>query len=174
MIFVLATLFSQLTMLNMLIAIMGDTYSRITENKDLWATKTKLGLLADYAANIRSDPTQDDLDKKFMFVVEPENEEMAGSWQGSVSQITTLIKKHTNSLQAKTVRKFDFLEEQVAEVSSDVAALDVKMAGHAVNMNEKVTTIKTEVGDLKEGVENLDRKFEEVKSMLEKVLTQTQ
>ena len=74
-------------MLNMLIAIMGDTFERITEQKPLYATRTKLALLADYAANIRTNPTPDDLANKFLFVVEPEAEEegLDESWQGTVA-----------------------------------------------------------------------------------------
>ena len=75
LIFIAATFFTQITMLNMLIAIMGDTFEKITEQKTLFATRTKLALLADYAANIRTTPTKDDLAKKFLFVVEPEGEE---------------------------------------------------------------------------------------------------
>ena len=62
-------------MLNMLIAIMGDTFERITEQRPLYATRTKLSLLADYAGNIRNNPSPDDLAMKFLFVVEPEMEE---------------------------------------------------------------------------------------------------
>ena len=40
--FAFATLFSQVTMLNMLIAIMGDTFERTIEKRDLNSTKTKL------------------------------------------------------------------------------------------------------------------------------------
>lgn len=32
----------------MLIAIMGDTFARVTENKDLYARKTKLNIMGDY------------------------------------------------------------------------------------------------------------------------------
>ena len=74
-IFLLATMFTQITMLNMVIAIMGDTFERITEQRPLYATRTKLGLLADYIANIRSPPTEDDIEKKYLFVIEPEEEE---------------------------------------------------------------------------------------------------
>ena len=75
LILICATFFTQITMLNMLIAIMGDTFEKITEQRPLYATRNKLKLLADYAANIRTDPSPDDLAKKFLFVVEPEEEE---------------------------------------------------------------------------------------------------
>ena len=43
--FIFSTFISQVTMLNMLIAIMGDTFERVIENKDVNATKSKLDLL---------------------------------------------------------------------------------------------------------------------------------
>ena len=40
--FVLAAFFTQIIMLNMLIANMGDTFERVIENRDLHAVETKL------------------------------------------------------------------------------------------------------------------------------------
>ena len=51
--FVFATFISQVTMLNMLIAIMGDTYARIMENKEVNATMTKLQLLSDTSHTLK-------------------------------------------------------------------------------------------------------------------------
>ena len=42
-------------MLNMIIAFMGDTFERIAENKDVYAAKGKLELLADYAFLLEDD-----------------------------------------------------------------------------------------------------------------------
>lgn len=52
MFFIFATFFSQITMLNMLIAIMGDTFERIIENKELNSTMTKLELMSELSTNI--------------------------------------------------------------------------------------------------------------------------
>ena len=52
MFFVMATLISQVTMLNMLIAIMGDTFEHIIENKDLNSIKTKIEVMGELASNI--------------------------------------------------------------------------------------------------------------------------
>ena len=43
--FILSTGFTSVTMLNMLIAIMGDSFAYATENKDKFATMTKLEIL---------------------------------------------------------------------------------------------------------------------------------
>ena len=50
--FILATIITQITMLNMLIAIMGDTFDDMKENEQIQETKTKLLFLADYYVNI--------------------------------------------------------------------------------------------------------------------------
>ena len=49
--FVMATFFTQITMLNMLIAIMGDTFDKVSENKKTFTTRTKLLILGDYTGN---------------------------------------------------------------------------------------------------------------------------
>ena len=47
--FIMSTFITQVTMLNMLIAIMEDTFERVIENKEVNATKTKLSLLRNMA-----------------------------------------------------------------------------------------------------------------------------
>ena len=104
-----ATFFTQLTMLNMLIAIMGDTFDYATENKEINATKTKLKLLDDYAVNLRLVPTEQDKKLRFLIVVTPEvdDEEDSEAWNGTVSQITGLINKNSNSIHEKTTNQLD-------------------------------------------------------------------
>ena len=55
MFFMLATFFTMITMLNMLIAIMGDTFERITENSELNSNMTKLNIVSDFMHNIPKD-----------------------------------------------------------------------------------------------------------------------
>ena len=154
-IFICATFFTQITMLNMLIAIMGDTFERISENRPLFATRTKLSLLADYAANIRTAPTPDDLAKKFLFVVEPEEEEEGfdETWFGTVHQLDTLNKKHSNLLHKQNAKKFDLLDEKIMDV--EVSMGEIK--SDIENMNDLVTNtiVKTKHGSLKSDVSNV-------------------
>ena len=51
--FGLSTFFSIILMLNMLIAIMGDTYEKIIENRDVNEVKTLLGLMGEQSTNIQ-------------------------------------------------------------------------------------------------------------------------
>ena len=68
-------------MLNMLIAIMGDTFARVTENRELHARRTKLDLLADFAGILKSSVQVDDC---FLFVITPERDKEvdSNSWEG--------------------------------------------------------------------------------------------
>lgn len=50
--FLTATFVTQLTFLNMLIAIMGDTFGRVIESKAQYGLQTKLGIMGDYTAVI--------------------------------------------------------------------------------------------------------------------------
>ena len=47
-----ATFFTQITMLNMLIAIMADTYERVSEDREAYALKNKLLLMKEYGGAI--------------------------------------------------------------------------------------------------------------------------
>ena len=47
--FTFATFFVQITMLNMVIAIMGDSFDRFMENKERFGIMTKLDILGDQA-----------------------------------------------------------------------------------------------------------------------------
>ena len=69
--FIGATFSTQVTMFNMLIAIMGDTFGRIIEAKQVNALKTKIDLMNDLSLVItdRNEEMEQDV---FLFVITPE------------------------------------------------------------------------------------------------------
>lgn len=50
--FTVATFITQITFLNMLIAIMGDTFGRVFENRAQFGLMTKLDIMGDYTVVI--------------------------------------------------------------------------------------------------------------------------
>ena len=64
--FIMATFFTQITMLNMLIAIMGDTFDKVTENRQTFTTRTKLSILGDYTGNFLKHETN----KMYLFTLQ--------------------------------------------------------------------------------------------------------
>mmetsp|Transcript_27105 Transcript_27105/g.31818 ORF Transcript_27105/g.31818 Transcript_27105/m.31818 type:complete len:109 (+) Transcript_27105:1160-1486(+) len=68
--FILATFFIQVTMLNMLIAIMADTFSNVYQKKEVRATKTKLEFVSDKPTNLTAESQRQE-QQVFLFVVTP-------------------------------------------------------------------------------------------------------
>lgn len=48
--FLCATFLTQITFLNMLIALMGDTFAKVMEQKEQFGLQTKLNIMSDYTA----------------------------------------------------------------------------------------------------------------------------
>ena len=84
-IFISATFFTQITMLNMLIAIMGDTFAKVTENRSMYTTQNRIAIMQDFSGNFRR-PTKSNL---FLYVVtqQEENEDSEISWEGSINTL---------------------------------------------------------------------------------------
>ena len=80
-------------MLNMLIAIMGDTYERVTEKKDLGRIKVKLNLMSEQKFIFWYDTEKDP--KYFMYYVTPDEDEVVDldSWEGTISRMITAFEK---------------------------------------------------------------------------------
>ena len=68
--FILATFFSQIIMLNMLVAIMSDSFERVIQKIEFVAVKTKLELMGELV-NIIEDSSEDKDKAVFLFVVKP-------------------------------------------------------------------------------------------------------
>lgn len=92
LLFLGATFYTQITMLNMLIAIMGDSFARVFENRDVTATKTKLNFMHDMAGTVGKRSSSEE-ENVFMFIVKPEETEMLHDeeWEGNVNRITSTI-----------------------------------------------------------------------------------
>ena len=92
--FVLATMISQITMLNMLIAIMGDTYAKVTENKDINSTKMKLAILSELSVML---PQRDDEEKQDTNMVVykkiDEEDDDGDDWEGTIRKLTRIMER---------------------------------------------------------------------------------
>ena len=94
--FILATFFSLIMILNMFIAIMGDTFERNIENKQLNNVRAKLELMGEQQNNIiescwcscsKNKPGDQNTKKKnYLYVVTPDQKEKDDleNWEGSI------------------------------------------------------------------------------------------
>ena len=68
LLFVMSSFLIQITFLNMLIAIMGDTFDRVIEQKPTYSLKNKLMLMASMKGIIGSQEKEDET-KVFLYVI---------------------------------------------------------------------------------------------------------
>ena len=99
--FVAATFFSNLAMLNMLIAIMGDSFNKVFENRDVNSTKMKLGILADLSAIL---PQQDDVEQESKFLIvgkctEAQEDDTGEDWEGTLRRLTRVVEREGKQLE---------------------------------------------------------------------------
>jgi len=87
-------MFLQITLLNLLIAIMGDTFDRIQEVQREAKTKEICSLLSEYSFLI---PQEEIACNSCIFVVSYESEDdmegAGGSWEGKLSTLKTFFTK---------------------------------------------------------------------------------
>ena len=95
--FLLATFITQIVFLNMLIAIMGNTFDYVVERKVMYALQTKLNILSDYYYVIKKrNPPQDT--NIYLFVVRPKTDagnDGEDAWEGGFSFLKNILSRET-------------------------------------------------------------------------------
>lgn len=119
--FLLATFLTQITFLNMLIAIMGDTYSRVTENKKRFALRERTGIYSDFSFFIK---LKNGFQRAYLYVVTPSNEQTGEDWEGSISSIRNVIKSNHNELSSRIDSLGKTLATQQTQMSDTLTRLN--------------------------------------------------
>ena len=72
-------------MLNMLIAIMSDTFEQLIEKRELNSVKTRISVVSELSGNIDADDEADS--KRFLYVITPDEDENVDfeTWEGSIN-----------------------------------------------------------------------------------------
>ena len=81
--------------LNMLIAIMGDTFDRVTESRAQSALVEKIRIMADYVYVVPRESTAKGTKNKFLFAIRPKElgADESGSWEGTAALIIKAMEK---------------------------------------------------------------------------------
>ena len=67
-IFIMATFLIQITILNMLIAIMGDAFAKVTEVKEKFGLKEKINIVSDFVFMVKVDNS---LETRYIYSLKP-------------------------------------------------------------------------------------------------------
>ena len=96
--FLLATFITQLLFMNLLIAIMGDTFDRVQEVKVQAAAKEKISMITDFIWVL--DLQEQFGDAKYVVIVEQQTiSDNASVWEGKIGQLKNFIGHQTRQMQ---------------------------------------------------------------------------
>ena len=109
--FLAATFFTAVTALNMLIAIMSDTFNKVLEGYEHHSREMKLEILVDYMSCILTYERE----KNFIVLVKPVEIDPDDDWGGAINMIKNSVEKNHDSLNEKFNAKLDIVKELVPE-----------------------------------------------------------
>ena len=113
LIFFLATFISQVMIFNMLIAIMGDSYAKVTETQEQSAMKEKIRNLSDYIDAVEDDQ----INTRYLIVLKLESRDDEDNWQGILSAIKSTINNAVQELTHAFSKKYDSLTNEMRIIS---------------------------------------------------------
>ena len=122
LLFVAATFLTQVTIFNMLIAIMGDTFGKVTEIKEQSGLKEKINILADYVWII---PDESATKSRYVYSMQPktQTEEESNGWEGQVSSIKSVVQNNSKTMRNDTKRDISSVKTEVANTQRAVEQL---------------------------------------------------
>ena len=106
--------------LNMLIAIMSDTYTRITQNKERYALKERTAIYADYIYAIKMQKKLSQF--RYLYVVTPiqVGDAVSADWSGSVSVLQDKISSSTNKMETT-------IQDETSRLKSDISSINLRV-----------------------------------------------
>ncbi len=121
---------TQIMFLNMLIAIMGDTFDRNTEAKAQSALVEKIRILADFVYVVPAESIEKGTLSRFLFAIRPKNlgtDENSG-WTGTTAIIKTTIESTSASMTKKINNKISSVQTEVADCYKKVELLEDRLS----------------------------------------------
>jgi hypothetical protein len=104
----------------MLIAIMSDTYTRITQNKERYALKERTAIYADYIYAIKMQKKLSQF--RYLYVVTPiqVGDAVSADWSGSVSVLQDKISSSTNKMETA-------IQDETSRLKSEISSINLRV-----------------------------------------------
>ena len=111
----------------MLIAIMGDTFGKVTEVKEQSGLREKVSILADYVWMIPMEVNE----VKYIYALKPKamNEEESSSWEGTVTTLRKHMDKHMKDQKSSFSKKIANVDIEVKQATDSIKQLEEKVNG---------------------------------------------
>ncbi len=90
--FIAATIITNVNFFSLLIAIVSDTFERITESRQFYAIMQRTEIFSDFISMIQIEPLIKD--SRFLYVMQPVDvNDESSDWSGSLDTLKRLVKK---------------------------------------------------------------------------------
>jgi hypothetical protein len=142
--FVFATFISQLTILNMLIAIMGDTFDAVLEKQEQYAMKEKIRILNDFVGIVDGLGRENEVN--FIYAAEPStkgNDEGEG-WDGKIGAIKKGIQQNLDAQKNIILKKMSTMQDDIASIAQSNSRTQ-QLEGKVDGIYELLNTIRVDV-----------------------------
>ncbi|GMH33162.1 hypothetical protein BSKO_00996 [Bryopsis sp. KO-2023] len=135
--FIVYVMALMIVLLNLLIAIMGDSYDRVKNTEEIKFLKERAEVILDLETML-SDKRKAEIQKKvkrFVHVLFPTNKQprtfKEPAWQGRVKDIQNSIKRETRASVKQVLDKLEEMEQKQADMEHHIQALmDLNMFTH--------------------------------------------
>ena len=134
--FFAATFISQLTMLNMLIAIMADSFDKVFENRAINGIKMKIEFAGDYSNNMGSSRKNAVAEYMLFYGRPAEGDDDEGDddeWEGTVRRLTRTMEKSASAVKKIVDSKCDKIQVTLDESSKKEAQQGRNLKAHIDN-----------------------------------------
>lgn len=145
----------------MLIAIMGDSFERVIENRDVNATRIKLNFMNDMAGTVGKKSSAEETDV-FLYVIKPEeNEHAEDEWVGGIKKITTTINEEVGKVKDELEKKNKLLSDKLEEMMHKDQVANRNMENYVDQVVKRNVT---------ERIDNIERNMFLMSDKLDQVL----
>ena len=159
--FIFMTFLTQIVFLNMLIAIMGNTYAKETETKDQSALKAQVDLISDYVVITKREKTVNAELAKYIFAITPTNlsTDEDDDWDGSVSTIKEAIADSSIQVMQVMQKRIDLLSREITTASKTMTHLDEKVSDLQANQERLNNKLDQKIEPIIPAIEKLEEKI---------------
>lgn len=147
--FLVATFLTNLTFLNMLIAIMGDTYGRVMESAETEGLRERTHIYADFLWVISLDKTYDN--KKYLYIVTPVEEDDEGGdddWEGGMAKIKKSIGRNHKKLVTKMNDQASTFGHNQESMLEKLETLNLQQYNLEVNFEKKIDAMSNQMAHI--------------------------
>ena len=140
--------------MNTLIAILGDTYEKITEKKQLYSLTQRTKLYANYMTFIKFNPV---VNQKYLYVIRPQpDDDDNQQWEGAVTSMKNRIKKSQEAL-AKDLTQ---LQKRII-IGQETVVNELKHGQKNIKDESR-----SELKQVKDDIQRLEAKFDKANTEL--------